>query len=395
MINKEISRSQLEEISNLLLAYSAGEYHVKGKISANVDELDMIISGINMLGEELQATNVSRDFFLSIFNSVSDFVFIVNDDGKLIDVNKAVCDFFNFDSEAAINQTFSDFVSDSDSGIFKIIQNKLQSKQDIFRKEITLKSSGDKIIYGACTSTIIYDRFGKFNGYLVIIKDITEQKEKENLILRTIISTQQNEQKRVASDLHDAFGQELSMVRLMVANLIQHKQDDKHYLQIAKTCIEMLDNASKHLREICFDIMPSVLIKGGLTEGVKLLVNQLKVQNVIQVDFSYSKNFPRINPDVEIASYRIIQEFVNNMIKHAKAKKLVIKLLFTKPNEFTIQLIDDGIGFNINQRISDGREHRGLQNIHSKVKAYNGTCMLESSPGKGTQLIIQFPIIII
>ena len=65
-----MSRQQFEEISNLLLAYSAGDYHVKGNISENVDELDMIISGINMLGEELLPTNVSRDFFSGIFNSL-------------------------------------------------------------------------------------------------------------------------------------------------------------------------------------------------------------------------------------------------------------------------------------------------------------------------------------
>ena len=84
-------KSQEEELSNLLIEYSAGNYSVKGKLSENNDEVDMIIAGINMLGEELEETNVDKEYFLSIYNAVTDLILITNIDGTIQDINNSVC----------------------------------------------------------------------------------------------------------------------------------------------------------------------------------------------------------------------------------------------------------------------------------------------------------------
>lgn len=383
-----MSQKQLDEISNLLLAYSAGEYHVKGQISDQVDELDMIISGINMLGEELIATNVSRDFFLSIFNSVSDLVFIVNENGHLIDANAAVIQTFDLSPEQLTQKKLNDFIKPGTKDLFSQVFSKLNEKNGQCRAEIELIKPDNEIIFGSCTCSKLYDRMEKFNGFLVNIKDITEEKEKENLILRTIISTQQNEQRRVADDLHDSLGQELSMAQLMVSNLIRLGKDHENYDNISKTCLEILESSVKHLREICFDLMPSALIKGGLKQGAEQLVDRLKSQDQINISYHSPESFPRLHPDLEIAVYRIIQEFTNNMIKHAQAKNLLIELKFNN-QEILIRLKDDGKGFNpakLDQK-SDGR---GLRNMETKIKAFNGTFELISAPGKGTELIMTF-----
>jgi PAS domain S-box-containing protein len=382
-----MSRQQFEEISNLLLAYSAGDYHVKGVISEKVDELDMIISAINMLGEELQSSNVSRDFFSGIFNSVSDFVFIVGENGRLIECNKTVSDHFIVKSPVT-EMDLADFLVEEEKDLFTRIRKKLETEKK-FAAE-TLLSSTEKEIYGLCTSTILLDRFDKFNGYLVAIKDITEEKEKESLILRTIISTQQREQKRVADDLHDSLGQELAMAQLMIANLSMHKTGDPAFTQLVDTCKEILQGSVKHLREICFDLMPSALVKGGLKRGVDELVSRLRQQNQIGVDFKADDDFPRLEADLEIAAYRVVQEFLNNMIKHANATEVKIFLL-RGPENVEVYMEDNGLGFDLSKLANLG-ENRGVQNIYSKVKAYGGECELQSEPGKGTNLTIRFSI---
>ncbi|MBI3133445.1 MAG: PAS domain S-box protein [Bacteroidetes bacterium] len=384
-------KKQLEEISNLLLAYSAGEYHVKGAISERVDELDMIISGINMLGEELIATNVSRDFFSSIFNSVSDYVFIVGEDGLLIDANETVLRTFSVSADSVKNRAFESFFSEDADNLFKLIQQKLVKPGAQFKTETTLLPAGSKLIYGSCTCTKLFDRFEKFNGYLVNIKDITEEKEKENLILRTIISTQQNEQRRVADDLHDSLGQELSMAQLMLANLSKFTGKDQRFNTMVATCTEILESSVKHLREICFDLMPSALVKGGLTQGTKQLVERLRKQDQIEIEYTADSDFPRLNPDLEIATYRIVQEFINNMIKHARATKLSIQLLVLPQQLVAIRLKDNGRGFDL-VKLKQTGDHRGLQNIQTKIKAYGGTCEMNTAPGKGTELVIHFPL---
>jgi len=391
LVNTCMSKKQLEEISNLLLAYSAGEYHVKGAISDEVDELDMIISGINMLGEELLTTNVSRDFFSSIFNSVSDLVFIVGENGKLIDANETVLRTFDINPEKMSRISLEEFVSPDAKYLFQLIAENLADAGSQYRTETTLLTPSGTLIYGSCTCTKLFDRFEKFNGYLVNIKDITEEKEKENLILRTIISTQQNEQRRVADDLHDSLGQELSMAQLMLSNLSRYAGKDETFDTLLNTCTEILQSSVKHLREICFDLMPSALIKGGLAHGARQLVQRLKTQDEIEVDFTAAEDFPRLNPDVEIAMYRIVQEFINNMIKHAKATLLIIELSVKKDETIYIKLKDNGKGFDM-ERLNQLGENRGLQNIQTKVKAYGGTSEMNAQIGKGTELIITFPL---
>lgn len=383
-----MSQKKLDEISNLLLAYSAGEYHVKGLISDEVDELDMIISGINMLGEELQATNVSRDFFSGIFNSVSDYVFIVDEQGYLIDVNETAINTFNITLSDLRKYTFEDFIMTEDQGVFETIKRSLHS-QNRFKTEVRLNQE-NRLIYGLCNCAVLHDRFDHFNGYLVNVKDITEEKERENLILRTVFATQQQEQRRVADDLHDSLGQELSMAQLMLANLSKYGTDEENFKKLLATCKEILQQSVSHLREICFDLMPSALIKGGLAEGVIQLVERLKKQDQIEVDLNLSENFPRLNADLEIAIYRIIQEFINNMIKHAEASKLNVSMSLNTNQFIAIELRDNGKGFNLAQQ-NNGSDSRGIQNMTTKVKAYGGQCELQSSPGKGTSLSITFP----
>ena len=102
--------------------------------------------------------------------------------------------------------------------------------------------------------------------------------------MRTIISTEQNEQKRMADDLHDSLGQELSMTKLMVTNLEKFNKGDKNYHKLIDTSKMILDEAITHLREICFNLMPSVLIKGNIYLAINEFVKKLNAQNLINFD---------------------------------------------------------------------------------------------------------------
>ena len=184
---------QIAEISNLLLEYSAGNYEYQGDISDQVNELDMIISGINMLGEELLSTNVSKEYFSSIFNAVTDLVLIIGEQGNLLDVNKAAEERLEISRDNLQDLHIDQLVL---SPIFDTIQTELiNGSGHSFVKEEILQSASNTTIYGLFTCSKIIDRFGVFKGYLISIKDITEQKENEKVILKTIFTTQQREQK--------------------------------------------------------------------------------------------------------------------------------------------------------------------------------------------------------
>ena len=85
-----MNKKRLTDISTLLADYSIGNFHKKVTVSNNLDEIDSIIMGINMLGEELEETTISRNFFENIYNSVTDMLFVIDDNGKIINVNSVV-----------------------------------------------------------------------------------------------------------------------------------------------------------------------------------------------------------------------------------------------------------------------------------------------------------------
>lgn len=383
-----MSTKQIEEISNLLLEYSAGNYEYQGSISDDVNELDMIISGINMLGEELLTTNVSRDYFSSIFNAVTDLVLILDEYGKVTDCNRSTKEALGIDPQKE-NINIDDLLHNSRQ--FLKIQKSLEAGLKSIVLEADLKGVDQKIISGLFTCSSILDRFGNFNGYLLSIKDISQQKENEKLILKTIFTTQQNEQKRVADDLHDSLGQELSMTKLMISNLRAVAGSDPKTAELIGTCSEILDQSITHLREICFNLMPSVLMRGGLNLALSDLVKKLEVQDNLSIEFEPNPKVGRMDEGLEIVMYRIAQEFINNMIKHAKASLLTIELKIDE-QEISLLLKDNGVGFDMD-RLNKIGENRGYQNLQSKVKAFNGDLEMKSVIGEGTSTHVKFPII--
>ncbi len=384
-----MEKSQIDEISDLLLSYSAGDYHVKGEISESFDEIDMIISGINMLGEELMSTNVSKEYFSSIFNTVTDLVMVVDKNGKLKEFNRAVHEQLGYEEEDIEGGSIFMLLESENALLFDKIKGILSRENNNLIIESKLKTKTGETIFGLFTCSIIFDRFDKFVGYLISIKDITAQKEQEKLILKTIINTQSAEQIRVADDLHDSLGQELSMAQLMISNFSRFKVEDDEYYNLMELCNEIMENAIKRLREICFDLMPNVLVKGGLELAVQTLVGKLRNLDKIDVDFVSTKNFPRLNGELEIVIYRIIQEFINNMIKHSSATRLIVNLV-ESDDTVEVTLEENGQGFDL-AKLNNIGENRGLSNIRTKVHAFNGQYDINSSLGVGTELWVEFP----
>ncbi|MFT4601884.1 MAG: signal transduction histidine kinase [Arenicella sp.] len=387
-----MSKIKIDKISELLLEYSAGNYSFAGDISESLDEYDMIISGINMLGEELLSTNVSKDYFSSIFNAVTDLVMILNAEGQIIDHNEAVTHTLHKENGQFNGTSLNDYVT-SEEDIFKDISAALHTNIKSVLLEQTLIGTGKEIIHGQFTCSKIIDRFDEFKGYLISVKDITDQIDNEANILKAVFTAEQSEQKRVADDLHDSLGQELSMTKLMISNLKRHSGENPKSMELISTCTEILDGSIKHLREICFNLMPGVLTRGGLNMAISELLKKLGAQEQFDTEFEKNPNFKRLDGNLEIVMYRITQEFINNSIKHANASLIKVELGYHESeNEVSLLLSDNGNGFDMKKLTKIG-ENRGYQNLITKVKAFKGVAQMNSEIGKGTTTFVKFPII--
>ena len=203
--------------------------------------------------------------------------------------------------------------------------------------------------------------------------------------MQSMITGQEKERERIAKDLHDSLGGLLSTIKLQFENAkakLGLKKDD-----FDKTS-QMLDDAVEEVRNISRNLQPSSLARLGLVAAIRDLVNRYKDEAYPEIFFQYYDMPPNLDNLTSLSIYRIIQELLNNTIKHAQAQEVLIQ--FTREgNELVIQYEDDGLGFDINQ---SGRG-LGLENIKSRLNFLNATVAFDTKPGEGTSILIHVPII--
>jgi signal transduction histidine kinase len=141
------------------------------------------------------------------------------------------------------------------------------------------------------------------------------------------------------------------------------------------------------MRNICFNIMPKSLEFFGLVKAVEELCSKNELLNRMKITIKESHDFPRMYLQQEFALFRIIQEFINNSLKHSKATALRIDFKYSKKTAL-ITLQDNGIGFNLKTLRNHGM---GLNNVRSRIRPYNGEVDILSEPGKGTRYEISIP----
>jgi PAS domain S-box-containing protein len=230
------------------------------------------------------------------------------------------------------------------------------------------------------------------DGYLISISDITQLKEKEFEILNSIYETQERERKRIAEELHDGLAQTLAAANMYLNALndkiaVSQELDTNTIANFIETK-KILKQSLQETREISHDLMPIAISEYGLRKSINDLITKINKVNPNLVITFYS-NFKdlRINPEIELALYRITQEIINNTLKHANATQLKINLYYR--NGFTVLISqDNGVGFNLNEKKSSGL---GISNFENRVIAFNGKMKIKSRLGEGTKIYIGIP----
>jgi PAS domain S-box-containing protein len=506
---------RFEEINKLLINYSLGEFDYKIKPSDNYDEIDAFIVNINMLGEELKASTISKNYFNNIFHSIADKLFVLDNTGKITDINKAVQEKLGYKDEEILRNSI-DFLSGEQGQFNTQVKKQMHSANSIAHWETIIYSSKKEPIPVFCSCSYLHnqikekvgyllivrdisdikkyqkslvesekkyrdifekssdclfviDVLGKFIdlnkagfelfklsgetsatanffehiidgnekdffntalhkagqvidfklkvidsksniidclvsanniltekntviGYQGIIKDVSEQKNLENLVVKTIVDTQEQERKRIARDLHDGLGQQLSAIKFYLGSLksMQNGSKNVKYDEILSKSNNALSTVLKELSNISFNLMPGTLQNFGLGYAIKELCNKRELNDLMKFDVDIDNDFVIHDKTIEITLFRITQEFINNSIKHGNAGKVRIKMhVNNKSNKIEILLRDNGKGFEIKKI----REYTGmgLKNIQSRVESHNGILKINSEINKGTTYEIMIP----
>jgi len=228
------------------------------------------------------------------------------------------------------------------------------------------------------------------------IVERTRTEDRLKLLSHKIVRMQEEERRRVARELHDGINQLLVSVKYKVESFADNfTQSGETALSDVKKALSFLEEAISEVRRISHDLRPSVLDDLGLSPAISNLTRQFSERNQIDViiEDSDSDTFDRLPVDVETAMYRIVQEALTNIEKHANASKVVIHMTHTD-KDVTIRIEDDGEGFNIQKatRTTKTSQSMGLRNMRERIELLQGTFFMHSDVGKGTFLEVKAPL---
>lgn len=273
----------------------------------------------------------------------------------------------------------------------------LEKERELVQKKLQLSQSENNYsklynIYISLLAVIII-------GIVLVIAIFQKQRLKLNKIkseqqlqkldqLKATIESEEKEKSRIGRQLHDDIMVELSIVKMGLSTLpINHPEikQTNNYINL----VEQLDNTSIKLRQTAHNLMPDVLLEEGLIPAITYFCNNIKKMTGLQIHFQHYGTIPRMPSDAEVNIYRIIQELLQNIIKHAQAGTTLVQLNYFG-STLSITVEDDGVGFDLS-RVS-GKHTMGITSIQTRLKALNGSIDFHARSPHGTSVNIVLPV---
>lgn len=217
-------------------------------------------------------------------------------------------------------------------------------------------------------------------------------RKEDNIRSTSLIEGQEEERKRLARELHDGIGQMLTGLKLDSENLKNLPFENEKQRKTFEEHQKLIDETIEATRTVSFDLMPSVLSDFGLPSAIRLLTERTAKGSGIKASFNDLTDNIDIPNKIENNLYRITQEALNNIVKHAKAQKIAINLSNDKNKYITLSIIDDGKGFDLKKTKKGKMTGNGLGNIQTRARLLNGTIKIESEPNKGTNIFVKIPL---
>lgn len=203
--------------------------------------------------------------------------------------------------------------------------------------------------------------------------------------LQAMISGEEKERSRIARELHDGMGGSLATIRTRLSSVFRKQQTTPEISEEFAEIMLLLEEASVELRKTAHNLMPEILLQEGLAKASLLFCERIRKGHLLEVNTEIWGEANNLAKNVELTAYRIIQELVQNILKHARATQALVQIVFHE-SLLCITVEDNGAGMPAGNNTSDGV---GLKTIRERVLSLNGQMDIASSPGNGTSIYIE------
>lgn len=320
-----------------------------------------------------------------IFDNVEDYIATVDELGMVETINKTAP---GLDPKDVIGSSVYDFYNSPET--ISLVKEKFK---ELVRfgtgfevEDFFIGPDGAKNIFSIKYIGIFHS--DAFYKTIVILRDITAQRDREQSVMNAALKGQEQERKRLGAELHDGIGQVLSAIALQVSQVREAAENEK-FQQVTEGLHDLsrkLQSTVKEVRNISHDLMPDVLEGFGLKEAINQTCSNLQDRTGISVSYNHIDVEPRYDPAIEVNLYRITQELLNNIQKHAESKRVYVSLM-DHGDTLSLTVEDDGVGFDTESKMNG----IGLRNVHSRVNMIKGVIDVESANNSGTLINIEVP----
>lgn len=226
---------------------------------------------------------------------------------------------------------------------------------------------------------------------LVVYRKRQYQHQQE--LLHARLEIQENIFKNLSEEIHDNIGQELSVLKLTLS-VISVKKEEEAEKFISESKV-MVSHIITSISDLSKSLHTDRIVKIGIIEAVRFELEKIEKTNLFHTHFNYADAEFQINPGNEIFLFRIIQEVLNNIIKHSHARNIYADLI-CRENRIIFTFTDDGKGFDVKEAMQRPSSDRGigLTSMVNRAKLIGGQLSITSQPGKGTKTVIEIPAVI-
>lgn len=341
--------------------------------------------------------NLSKEDYRYLFENASDAIWVHDMEGKLVDANKSFEKLSGYTLDEWTDMNCTQLFSDESLALAREVRRKLLDSEEIEQpyKQRFVRKDGITRVIKIATSLVIVN--GEIKGFQHIARDVTEENQlDENLhfYVQQVTRSQEDERKRLARDLHDDVAPFLllliqrldaiiSSTKPKLSSSLKNQLEDL-YTQVTK--------ALENLRRYAQNLRPGIIDDLGLVAALEWMAESLLKNYGIDTNVEVtgiSRDFP---DEVQLLLFRIAQEALTNIRRHAEASRAYITLEFGD-DKTVLTVKDNGKGFKLPQRIEDlaNVKKLGILGMHERSRLLGGTLEVKSGLGKGTTIIMELP----
>jgi PAS domain S-box-containing protein len=342
------------------------------------------------------ALRESEERYRELFENAKDAIYVHDLEGTYLKANRAAEELSGYTREEIVGHQYTEFIAEEHVNFVRKTFCAKLAQQGETSYEVDVIAKDGRRVPVEVSSRAIYEN-GQIVGVQGMARDITERKLAQDtlqMFSRQLIEAQEDERRRIARELHDQIGQILTAVKMNL-HTVQRFNLAAEAGSYVKDNIEAVDEALRLVRDLSIDLRPPVLDDLGLVTALGWYVDRYTQRTGLNVDVVAELPDPneRFSRELETACFRIAQEALTNVVRHASASKVALQLTKTAKT-LTLVVKDNGVGFDLKslRKRSPRAATLGLVSMQERAHAAGGTLEIESVPSRGTRIRFIVPL---